>query len=316
LTRPSRAGVLASAAALALAAPLATRAQAQLSTLRVGTSPADGYAQPWFAQEQGFFTRAGLTVDVQSLGSGSAAASGLLGGSLDIAVTTPIPVANAVIRGVPFGIIASAAVNTVKAPQLLIVVRKSGAVRTPKDFIGKTVAVVTLKTLLELGLDIYLSKGGVEPSQVRVVEMGFSAMGPAIDRGTIDAAVMGEPFLSAALKTNDVRVLVDPMADVAPRLVTGVWITRQQFAQRNPEAVRRFAAVMYETARWANAHHAESAAILAKVAKLNPDDIGAMIRAEFAEQTRPAEIQAVLDACAQYNYIGRPMRAAELMLRA
>jgi NitT/TauT family transport system substrate-binding protein len=315
LTQPSRAGVLAGTAALTLAAKAPAKAQSPLPAIRIGTSPADGYAQPWYAQEQGYFAKAGLSVDIQSFNSGSAAASGLLGGSLDIAVTTPIPIANAVIRGVAFGIIASAAVTTVKAPQLLIVVRKSGPIRSAKDLVGKTVGVVTLKTMLELGLDIYLAQSSIDASQVRVVEMTFPAMGPAIDRGTLDAAVMGEPFLSAALKTNDVRILVDPFARVAPRLVTGVWFTTRQYAERNPDVIKRFAAVMYETAHWANTHHPESARILAKYAKLNPEDIGSMIRADFAEQTRLGEIQAVLDACAQYNYISRPLLASELMLR-
>ena len=60
-----------------------------------------------------------------------------------------------------------------------------------------------------------------------------SDLGPAVN--AIGAWVMhrGEPFLSAVLKNNDARILVDPMAQVAPRLVTGVWFTTQQFAQRN-----------------------------------------------------------------------------------
>lgn len=105
------------------------------------------------------------------------------------------------------------------------------------------------------------------------------------------------------------------MALIAPRLVNAVWFTTQTFAQRNPEAVKRYAAVMYESARWANRHHPESAKILAKYSKLNVEDIASMIRADFAEQTRTNEIQAVLDACYKHNYISRPIQAAELMLR-
>lgn len=179
----SRSEVLAGTAALMLAVRRPAWSQSPLATLRVGTSPADGYAQAWYAQDQGLFAKAGVTVDVQTFNSGSAAASALLGGSLDIGVTTPIPIANAVIRGVPFGIIAAGAVTTLKAPQLLIVVRKSGPIRAARDLIGKTVGVVTIKTLMELGLDVYLAKNNVDIPQVRVVELVFPEMGPAIDRG-------------------------------------------------------------------------------------------------------------------------------------
>jgi NitT/TauT family transport system substrate-binding protein len=311
----SRSTFIAGSASLALAAMRAARAQSPLPTLRIGVSPADGYAQAWYAQDEGFFAKAGVPVDLLPFNSGSAAAAAVAGGSLDIAITTPIPLANAVIRGVPFVIIASAAVNTPKAPQLLIITRKSGTVRAAKDLIGKTVGVNTLKTLLELGLDVYLTKNNVEIPQVRVVEVLFSEMGAAIDRGTIDAAVIGEPQLSAALKANDVRVLVDPMALIAPRFVSAVWFTTQQFAQRNPDAIKRFVSVMYDTARWANRHHLESGRILVKYTKMNVEDVSTMIRADFAEQTRVSEIQPLLDACAKYNYIPRPIAASELLLR-
>jgi NitT/TauT family transport system substrate-binding protein len=212
-------------------------------------------------------------------------------------------------------VIVAGAITTLKAPQLLLVVRKSGPVRSAKDLVGKTIGVVTLKTLMELGVDVYLAKNNIEASQVRVIEVPFPEMGPAMDRGTIDGAIMGEPFLSAALKNNDVRILVDPMALIAPRLVNAVWFTTRTYAQRNPESMKRFAAVMYESARWANTHHAESGRILAKYAKLNPDDIGSMIRAEFAEETRASEIQVLLDACSKFNYISRPVSTSEFLLR-
>jgi NitT/TauT family transport system substrate-binding protein len=311
----SRAGFLTTTAALALAARRPAGAQTALPPLRVGATTADGNAQAYYALDEGMFSRAGLTVDVQTFNSGSQTASALIGGSLDVGTTTAIPIANAVIRGVPFGIICSGGIATVKSPLLLLVVRKSGPIHAAKDFAGKTVGVVTVKTMMQLGLDVYLAKYGVSNSNVKVVELSFGEMGAAIDRGIVDAAVMGEPFLSAALRSNDVRVLVDPLAIIGTRLANTVWFTTQDFGKKYPEAMKRFASVMYESARWANRHHGESAKILAKYSKLNLDDITTMIRADFAESTRLNEIQSVLDAAAKYNYISRPIAASELMLR-
>lgn len=189
MTVHSRAGFIAATATLTLGALRPVRAQS-LPVLRVGAAPADAFAQAWFAQDLGFFNKAGLTVDLQNFNSGTAAASAVVGGSLDIAITTPIPLANAVARGVPFVIFASAAVNTPKAPQALICVRKSGNVRGAADLAGKTIGVNSLKTLLQLGLDVYLTKYNVPTSQVRVVELSLAEAGAAIDRGTIDGAVL------------------------------------------------------------------------------------------------------------------------------
>ena len=89
MTVHSRAGFIAATATLTLGALRPVRAQS-LPVLRVGAAPADAFAQAWFAQDLGFFTKAGLTVDLQNFNSGTAAASAVVGGSLDIAITTPI----------------------------------------------------------------------------------------------------------------------------------------------------------------------------------------------------------------------------------
>ena len=280
----------------------------------MGTAPADSFAQAWYAQDNGFFRKAGLNVDVQLFNSGTAAASAVVGGSLDIAITTPIPLANAHLRGVPFVIVCSATVNTPKAPTELICVRKSGSIRQASDLIGKTAAVNTLRTLLQLGLEVYLAQSNIQISAMRVVEMSFAEMGPAIDRGQIDAAVLTEPALSKALAQNDVRILVDPLPIISPRFVAACWFATRPFVERNPDVVKRFAAVMYETARWANRNHKASAPILVKYTKMDPGDVDKIIRVDFAEQTRASEYQPLLDACTKFGYLPKPVAAPELLL--
>lgn len=293
--------------------PRVVRAQS-LPTLRVGTAPADSFAQAWYAQDQGFFAKAGLNVDVQLFNSGTAAASAVAGGSLDIAITTPIPLANAYLRGVPFVIVCSATVNTPKAPTELICVRKSGSIRQATDLAGKTAAVNTLRTLLQLGLEVYLAKSNIAISTMRVVEMPFSEMGPAIDRGQIDAAVFTEPALSKALQQNDVRILVDPLPIVSPRFVAACWFATRQFVERNPETIKRYVAAMYETARWANRNHRASAPILVKYTKMDPGDVDKMIRVDFAEHTVASEYQPLLDACTKFGYLSKTVAASDLLL--
>src|SRR5260221_14626439 len=100
--RTSRSTFLAGSAALTVAAARPAGAQSTPPTLRVGAVPAEGYAQAYFAQELGLFTKAGLNVELQNPGGSAAAAAAIVGGSLDIAVTTPLLLASAVVRGVPF----------------------------------------------------------------------------------------------------------------------------------------------------------------------------------------------------------------------
>jgi NitT/TauT family transport system substrate-binding protein len=308
----ARAGFLAGSVAV-VASVRAASAQPALPTLRVGAVPVEGYAQAFFGLELGMFSKAGLTVELQNPGGSAAAAAAIVGGSLDIIVTTPLLLASAVVRGVPFVVAAAGALSTTKAPNAVLVTVPSSTVRTAKDLVGKTVGVYTFKQLTELSLDAWLAQGGVEPEQVKVIEVSPSAMVPALQRGQVDAGIMGEPTLSAALKTGEVRQLANALAVISPRYVSTVWCCLSTLVQRQPEAMKRFAGVIYETARWTNTHPTESAQLVAKYTKMNADDVSGMIRNEFAESLRPAELQPLLDAAYKFKFISRAVRAAEIM---
>ena len=68
--------------------------------------------------------------------------------------------------------------------------------------------------------------------------------------------------------------------------------------------MKRFAAVIYETARWANTHHTETAAVLAKYAKVDPDTVNTMIRTQYAESLRMTDLQPTLDAAVKFGVRG------------
>ena len=88
----------------------------------------------------------------------------------------------------------------------------------------------------------------------------------------------------------------------------------ERVSDATPEIVKRYTAVMYETARWANRNHKASAPMLVKYTKMEPDDVDKMIRVDFAEQTRASEYQPLLDTCAKYGYLPKQVAAADLLL--
>jgi NitT/TauT family transport system substrate-binding protein len=280
--------------------------------LRVGDAPGDPFAQAYWANDTGIFQRVGLNVEISNFTSGSAMSAGVIGGALDIAVTTPIQVANAHLHGVPLVIIAPGSINTPKAPSTVMISLPSG-VRAPKDLEGKTVAVNSLKTLSEVGLDAWLSNGGVDPANVHIVEMTMPAMGPAISRGAIAAGILNDPSLSAALRNDGARVVLDTNLSIAPRLMGSCWFCTQSFAAANPDIVRKFAEAMLLTARWANTHKSESAEILAKYGRLEVNVVKSGLRSEFAEELHLADIQPELDAAAKFGSIAGHVNAADLI---
>jgi len=311
--RLTRTVLLFSVAALILAAPRLVTAQIP-AVLHVASTTSDTYAEAYYALEKGFFRKAGLNVEVTSFNNGAALAAAVATGNADFGVSTPIGIAQAVSRGVPFTIVAAGALNTAKDPAGLIVVAKTSPLRNAKGFEGKTFAINALKTGSELVLDAWLGENSVDISKVHVVEMPFSEMAAALQRGTVDGALMTEPALSQALNST-VRSLANANLAVAPQYLLSAWFTTEAYAQKNPDVVKRFVTAIYEAGRWANKNRGESAPILAKHAKLDVDVTRTMLRVTYTDALRASEIQPQLDLGVKYGILQRPMVAAELLAR-
>jgi len=73
---------------------------------------------------------------------------------------------------------------------------------------------------------------------------------------------------------------------------------------------------MYETARWANGHQAESAAILEKYSKINPDAARQMARATFDTTLNPEYLRPALALAARAKLTDRLVTTAEMIAGA
>jgi NitT/TauT family transport system substrate-binding protein len=284
--------------------------------VRVGGAFGDPYAEGHYAVDFGFFRKAGLNVDFQSLTTGSAVSQAIGFGSIDVGITTPIQIANAFEHGLPFVIIAPGSENRPNEQSAQIIVRKSSPLHTAKDFEGKTVGVNARRTLAELGLFAWMDKNGGDSSKVRTIEMLPTEMGPSVERGTVDAASVTEPALTGALKYNGARVLAEPLSAIGPELLISAWFTTQDYAKQNPAVCKRFLACMLDVAKWANVHRRETSEILVKYSKYEPDLARTMQRVAYAERLRLPEIQTVLDVALKYHVVGRPIAASELVFRS
>jgi NitT/TauT family transport system substrate-binding protein len=301
----------ASAAALAGIPRFATAQTAPV--VRFATSGAESYAQPFYAQDAGIFAKAGLTVEIQTLANGASVSTAVAGGAFDFGVTTIVNIANAVLRGVPFVMIAPAALDTPTVQTGQLCVAAASPFRAAKDFEGKAIAIPALKQVADVAVRAWLAKGGADLSKVQIVETSFADMAPGLARGTFGGATISEPVLSYELKHGTVRVIPGLFQTIAPRYVLAGWVTTSGFAQKNPEIVRKVAACLMESARWANSHHNETAVIAARVTKGDVEAIRNEARPVYGESINLVEIQPHLDAAYKFGFLSRPVTAAEIM---
>jgi len=302
-------------AVLALAALPATSFGQELTAIHVGAiGYSDATSEPYVAQNAGIFKKYGLDATVVGLSGGGAVVAAVVGGSLDIGFANIISAAQALERGIPIVVLAPAAIYVAPHADALLVKARGSTLRTGADLNGKTVAVTTLGASLQLCASAWIDKNGGDSKTVHFVEVGFAEMGPALKQGRVDAAMESEPAL-----TRD-KAVVEPLGDafaaIAPRWALGVFVASKTWVSANPDAARRFVRAIAETARWANAHHADTARLLSVPSHIDVATFAAMERSEYGETLTAALLQPPLDMALKYGAIKSPLDANKIVADA
>lgn len=298
--------------AAATAVPGLAAAQT-LVPIRVGTVAADSYAEPYYAEDIGAFTKSGLSATTTTFSNGAVLAAACAGGTIDVGCGDIVSITNAISHGVPFSVIAGGGMSVSSARTTVLCVAKNSPIKAPKDFEGQAIGVVSLVSLSSSAVKVWLDDNHVDVAKVKIVEIPFPQMGGAIERGAVAGALITEPSLSAA--AGDVRVFANPYDSIAKQFVSGYWFTTHDWLANNADTARRFVRSIYDSARWANAHQSDSLKILMKYAKLDPDKAGAMNRSIYAVSMDPKLMQPVLDNAAKYKAIDKPFAAGDLIAK-
>jgi ABC-type nitrate/sulfonate/bicarbonate transport system substrate-binding protein len=288
----------------ALLGAMRTPARAQTSaTVRIGVSPIEPAAEVYYAGDMGFFSKAGLDANIQSLQGSSLIIAAMVSGAIDIGFDTLDGLAAQHQKGIPLVIIAPT--HDYLSPGSLhtqaLVVPANSPIQQAKDLTGKTVAVSTLHSLADIGARVLIDQNGGDATTVKFVEVPFPALPAALDSGRVDAAWVVEPFITVAQKTS--RVLAYGFDGISKHFMVGAWVAMQQWANDHPDLVSRFAGAIHDTAVWANKNPQKSGEILAKYVKIDPTVIANMARVHYAEQLTPGLMQPLIDVSAKYNGI-------------
>lgn len=298
------------AAALAACVRPARSAAAPLTTIKVGVSADEDFAEGYYAQDRGFYAQAGLDAQLLSLSNGGALTAAVISGSLDVATTNTGSMAAAHAHGIPLVLVAPEGVYDDSKLTAALVVPKSSPIRNAKDLTGKRIAVTTLHTLYHTCIRNWIDANGGNSYSVEYVEIPLSGQIPAMLAGRVDAVGTVEPWISQSQSL--IRILGIPYASVAKRFMISGWVTTPNWASRNGETLKAFLAVMKRTAVWANANPDAVPPILAKAFGIPIQQILSVPRATMGTTLDPRLIQPVIDVEYKYKLIPERFSAAEL----
>jgi NitT/TauT family transport system substrate-binding protein len=297
----------------ARAAIAAPSTPAPLISITVGVMNGDSAAEGFYAQDMGFFKAAGFDAKLVQMQNAASMTSAMMSGDLEVGVGSIGVIAMAHEKALPLRFFAPASVFDGTIGTSALMVAKDSTARTGADLNGQTVAVNGLKDLTQFTSAAWIDQNGGDVRTIKFVEMPFSEMAVALQQHRVAAAFITEPFLEAAKPI--ARILGYTQESIAKKYYVMGWFSTDTWARQHADIARRFRLVMQKTAEWANAHPAESGAILARYSRLSPETVSTMIRSHYdtAPKLDPALMQPVIDTAAKYGTLTKPFPAAEII---
>jgi NitT/TauT family transport system substrate-binding protein len=280
--------------------------------LRLGATSSDDSVSVVYAQKAGLFGKAGLDVQIDRQNSGAAVAAAVASGAYAFGKSSLPSLIEAHERGVPFVLVAPGALYDPRAPYAAVLVGKDSPIRTGRDANGLTFSVAALSDLGHVALQAWVDKDGGDSKSLHFVEIPFSAVAVAVEQGRIAGGELSEPTMASALATGKFRILNTGIS-IAPSYYITAWFTTSEYSAKHPDVVRSFARVVAASAAYTNAHHAETAQIMADYTSVPLPVIMQMTRAVEGTRLIETQIQPLIDASLKYGTIKRSFPARDLI---
>jgi NitT/TauT family transport system substrate-binding protein len=255
-------------AAASFAALLATGpAQAQ-SKIQIGCTATSDCASAMVAVDEGIFKKHGLDAEMVLIGINSNIPAAILSNSIQIGGPTSTVFLQAADGGLDLVAVTGASImNPTSNANITAFVRNGITINTPKDFVGKKVGAPGLGAFLHVLFVKWLVEKGVDPKSVNFVEVTFPTMSDIIKSGGVDAVLTAEPFVTrmtnAGLGSVGARYAVD-LARTEPIIF---YAAARDWAEKNPETVKKFRAAIAEGAIIVNNDREKTSTSISKFTK-------------------------------------------------
>src|SRR6201987_509667 len=267
-------GKLFRSALIALGALVATAGAATAKvTIAIGGAGCLCYLPTVLAEKLGEFKKAGVDVEMVNFKGGSQALTAVLGGSADVVSGYFDHCVNLAAKNQAL----EAFVVYDRYPGLALVVapKQTAAIKSIKDLANMKIGVSAPGSSTDFFLKYLLKKNGVDPNSVGVIGIGLRATAvPAMEQGSVDAAVMLDPAITQLQGRNkdlkilsDTRTQHDTLEVFGGEYPGGALYTKSSWIAAHPKETQALTNAIVATLKWIHSHSAEE--IMAKM----PDDL-------------------------------------------
>jgi NitT/TauT family transport system substrate-binding protein len=310
--------LLQAAAAVCLAAGIAPAVFAQPVKLRVSTIPIIDTAPLQVAMAKGFFAAEGLEIDTTPTAGGAAGLPAVAAGQVQIAFSNIISAILGAKQGLGFQIIAAGSGTGDTTPDIGgLIASKDSPFKNGKDLEGKRLAVNTRNNVGWIYAREWVRATGGDPDKVTYVEVPFPQMSDAVRGNRAEAAFVMDPFLSAAVAGDNMRVLGWPFNAVQKHVPVAQYVASHAYIQQNPQVIEKFVRAYNKGVDWANANKGndEWVKIVSGYTRLAPEKVKGLVLPPFEKTVNPAGVETVIGLMRRNGLLDGPFDTKTLLYR-
>ncbi|MFI7638176.1 ABC transporter substrate-binding protein [Nonomuraea sp. NPDC049400] len=263
--------------------------------LLIGQYPGADSAPLFIALERGFFKEEGLNVKQEAIQAPQAVLGKLSNGQMDVVLGSYATILTIQEAGTEkFKYIADSYQG---APNAFgIMVKKDSPIKKVADLKGKKIGVNVAAGLGTLTMSPHLKIAGLDPKKdVNYVVVPTDQWIPSLDKGSVDAVWMTDPYVSQAKKQLGATMLVDTMSGPTDGLPITGWAATDKWTQNNPKTLAAFQRAMAKAQQVAATDRSAVTKILPTYTKIPAETAATINLGNYPTSLNAQRIQRVAD---------------------
>ena len=249
---------------LAVALFTAAAALPAHAEVKVGVSDWPGWVAWYVAEQKGYFKKNGASVKLVWFANYSDSISALSSGQLDANSQTWSDTLGPLAKGLP---LKAVLVNDNSAGNDALMVGPK--IKSFADLKGKSVALEQY-SVSHFVLATALTKNGMKPSDVKIVNLSAGDAAAAFLAGRIDAAVVWNPWVNQIEQSGKGRPLFT--SKDMPGLIPDLLVAQEKATKEKRKDLVGMIKAWFEAEKFIREQPAEASVIMAKVVSLKPDE--------------------------------------------
>jgi NitT/TauT family transport system substrate-binding protein len=303
-------------AAAAIAILLSAGSVLAQNKIQIGCTATSDCASAMLAIDEGVFRRHGIEAEMVLIGINSNIPAAILSNSIQIGGPTSTVFLQAADGGLDLVAIGGATVmSPVTNNNIAAFVKNGLTINSAKDFVGKKVGAPGLGAFLHVLFVKWLIEKGVDPRQVNFVEVTFPTMMDIMKSGSVDAVLTGEPFVTRMSNAGLGSVGAHYAAELNRTEPIIFYAASREWAEKNPEVVKKFRAAIAETAPVVNEDREKASVSIAKFTKQPIDLVKATPPNRSEPVLKPEQLAWWIDIMASQKMLQSKLDLNKLILK-